>query len=500
LYAQSIAHAHENGYLQEEALAYELAGRYYKERGFHTLAHHHLQQAHSAYHRWGAHAKLRHLESEHAAHFPNTSATASTISTTTTAAGVSTTAVLDLGSVVKASQALSGEIRLDQLLSRLMSLLIENAGAQAGWLLLPGSGSDQWRVAATGGQIVGETAVPASILNYVTRTREYLVLDDATTDSQFATDPIIMQRQSRSVLCLPLLHHGDQTGILYLENNLAPGAFTADRLKVLTMLASQAAISLENARLYARLQSHGRTLEQQVEQRTADLAEANLAAQAARAAAEEANRNKSIFLSNMSHELRTPLNTISGFTRLVKQNGAATLPDKQQDNLDKVLVSADHLLSLINTVIDIAKIETGHMDVLPAEFAADALTASCIATVQPLLKENVALHTNFSGNLPLIFSDESKVKQIIINLLSNAAKFTHEGQIAVQLTHKKENLIIAVSDSGIGISPAALPRIFEEFEQAESTIASNMAAPAWGCPSAAAWPACWAATSLPPAN
>ncbi|HUM70636.1 MAG TPA: ATP-binding protein, partial [Chloroflexota bacterium] len=495
LYAQAIAHAHESGYLQEEALAYELAGQYYEQRELSGLAQYHLQHAHRAYHRWGAAAKVRQLESRYAGYLL-TPPTTTITSPTTTASSVSSTAVLDLGSVVKASQALSGEIRLDYLLNRLMELLIENAGAQAGWLLLPGN-NGQWRVVATGGQIEEEipavtasqpnrdtvpTGPPQSILNYVTRTRDHLVLDDAITDSQFATDPVIGQRQSRSVLCLPLLHHGDLTGILYLENNLAPGAFTADRLKVLNLLASQAAISLENARLYAQLQAYGRNLEQQVEQRTAALAQANLEAQAARAGAEAANENKSIFLSNMSHELRTPLNTIIGFTRLVKQNGAATLPDKQLENLDKVLVSADHLLSLINTVIDIAKIETGHMDVQPAEFDAAALTAGCIATVQPLLKENVALHIEFSHNLPLVYSDPAKVKQIIINLLSNAAKFTHQGQITVRLTGQGDALTLAVSDTGIGISPAALPRIFEEFEQAESTIRQQYGGTGLGLP------------------
>ncbi|GIK57563.1 MAG: AAA family ATPase [Chloroflexi bacterium] len=480
LYAQAIAHAHASGYLQEEALAYELAGNYYEQRGLNSLAQYHVQQAHRAYHRWGARAKMRHLESRFPAYFAAAPTAATITSPTTTASSVSSTAVLDLGSVVKASQALSGEIRLDYLLNRLMELLIENAGAQAGWLLLPHE--DEWQIVATGGDMDGDTTVSPSILNYVTRTREHLVLDDAIADSQFAADPVIAQRQSRSVLCLPLLHHDNLTGVLYLENNLAPGAFTAERLKVLNLLASQAAISIENARLYGYLQEYGRSLEQQVEQRTAALAQANLEAQAARAAAEAANENKSIFLSNMSRELRTPLNTIIGFTRIVKQNGAATLPDKQLDNLDKVLVSADHLLSLINTVIDIAKIETGHMDVQPAEFDAAALTASCIATVQPLLRENVTLHTEFSHNLPLVYSDPAKVKQIIINLLSNAAKFTHQGRITVQLTARGDTLTLAVSDTGIGISPQALLRIFEEFEQAESTIRQQYGGTGLGLP------------------
>lgn len=497
LYDQAIQHAHENEFLQEEALAFELAGQFHENRGNTSLAGHYLQHAHQTYTAWGGTAKTSELEMRFPHYFPGDArpsdpnpslATTATISST----NLSSTAVLDLGSVIKASQALSGEIKLDSLLDRLMELVIENAGAQVGYLLLPAAG--EWQVAARGGAVNGETAVaeatavagttavPPTILNYVTRARENVVLDDAAQEGPFIQDPLISQRQTRSVLCLPLLHHGDLTGILYLENNLAPGAFTPDRLTVLNLLASQAAISLENARLYGQLEGYGRTLEQQVQQRTAALAQANQEAQTARAAAEIANENKSLFLSNMNRELRTPLNSISGFTRLVRQNAGDALPEKQIENLDKVLVSADHLLDLINTVINIAKIESGQMDVHIAEFEPVALIESCITTTQPLLKEGVELHRQFTANLPTIHSDPAKIKQIVINLLSNAAKFTHEGQIVVRMECQDGRLTLAVSDSGIGISATALSRVFEEFQQAESTTRQQYGGTGLGLP------------------
>ena len=190
----------------------------------------------------------------------------------------------------------------------------------------------------------------------------------------------------------------------------------------------------------------------------------------ARRDAEEANHAKSAFLANMSHELRTPLNAIIGFTRIVKRKGEKLLPEKQIENLDKVLVSAEHLLGLINTVLDISKIEAGRMEVHATSFDLKLLINLVAATTQPLLKDgNVAFSTHIPDDLPMVHSDIEKIKQILINLVSNAAKFTHQGEISVNVRQVKDQVEIDVADTGIGISPEAIEHIFEEFQQADSS-------------------------------
>jgi PAS domain S-box-containing protein len=192
--------------------------------------------------------------------------------------------------------------------------------------------------------------------------------------------------------------------------------------------------------------------------------------QEARRQAEAANQAKSNFLANMSHELRTPLNAIIGFTRIVRRKGVDVLDEKQLQNLDKVMVSAEHLMTLIDDILDISKIEAGRMAVELDRFEIEPLIDLCISTTQPLIKsESVILVKEIERDLPPVYSDQNRFKQIIINLLGNAAKFTHEGKITVRASQQNDNLDVSVEDTGIGIPADALERIFDAFQQADSS-------------------------------
>jgi predicted ATPase/serine phosphatase RsbU (regulator of sigma subunit)/tRNA A-37 threonylcarbamoyl transferase component Bud32 len=280
LYDRAIQGAKNNGYLQEEALAYELAAEFYLDRGLETLAKTHLQAARDRYSYWQARSKVKDLETRYANLFVQLSKTVSSTEFGTTKTQNQTTSNskegLDLASVIKASQAIGSEIFLEPLLRNLMKILIENAGAQTGFLLLETQGKLSIEAEGTVDDenvtvlqsIPIENQLPTTLINYVARTRESIVLNDATVEGNFINDPYIRQHQPKSILCVPLIEQGKLVSIVYLENRLTPGAFTRDRLEILKILSSQAAISIENARLY-------QTLEDKVKERTAQLAQAN---------------------------------------------------------------------------------------------------------------------------------------------------------------------------------------------------------------------------------
>jgi PAS domain S-box-containing protein len=256
LYEQAIRSAHERGFVQNEGLAHEVAARFYSARGFETFADAYLRKARDCYLRWGADGKVRHLDQR----FPHLAAPDGERSAANIGSPVHH---LDLASVVKASQALSSEIMLPKLIERLMTIAIENAGADRGLLILP-SGDGyliQAEARTTGDQVevamrrepISRITCPDSLVRYVIRTQESVLLDDASKPNLFSADNYLRNRQSKSILCLPLVKQQELAGILFLENSLTSHAFTPARIVVLKLLASQAAISLENTRLYSDL-------------------------------------------------------------------------------------------------------------------------------------------------------------------------------------------------------------------------------------------------------
>jgi len=256
LYEEAIQLARENGFVQNKAVAHELAAGFYLARGSMTAGRTHLGEARGCFARWGADGKVRQLD-ERMAPLPEEPASPSAIALTNVAQ-------LDLLSVAKASQAISGQIVLEDLVDTLMRIVLENAGAQTGHLILArderlvltaeaGVEQQTIHVQLPPDQAPPESALPASIINYVRRSQERVLLADATLSNPFSTDDYFVRRQPKSVLCLPIMRRTALIGLLYLENNLATHAFTSERLTVLELLASQAAISLENALLYADL-------------------------------------------------------------------------------------------------------------------------------------------------------------------------------------------------------------------------------------------------------
>jgi predicted ATPase/signal transduction histidine kinase len=279
LYERAIKAAGESGFVQDEALANELAARFYRGLGADRIADACLREARACYVRWGADGKVKQLDRLHP-QLPE-------VSSPSTSTFTGRVEELDVLSVTKASQAISRELDLDSLLGTLVRLVIEHAGARKGYVLL--LQDDQVTIGAqayvedqavTRGRLAGSSPellsslLPLSIVNYVRRTRERVLLDDALKSPQFGSDGYIIRVQPRSLLCLPILRQAELIGLLYLENDLVTGAFTANRLAVLELLASQAAISLESALLLARERA-ARKAAEDAQRRTAFLAEAS---------------------------------------------------------------------------------------------------------------------------------------------------------------------------------------------------------------------------------
>ncbi|MGA0197519.1 MAG: ATP-binding protein, partial [Prochlorotrichaceae cyanobacterium] len=511
LYDQSIATAQAYQILPQQALANERTGLFWLKLNKAEFAGIHLSKAYYQYQLWGATGKVQALAEKYGSLLTelSTPRPERSVKESTGSESISTRNLgLDLESVLQVSHTLASEMNLEKLLEKIMIVVIENSGAELAYLLV--EYQQLWKIKASGQidhqaivvdfpvsleendrEVARQTLdqVPSTVLNYVVRTRKPCIFDQETLNYHFLNDPYLRKNQPQSILCLPLVHQSKLLGLLYLENNTLKGIFTDDRLKTLQIITTQAAISLENAQLYNQLTSYSKTLETKVKLRTEEL-------EFAKDAADRANQSKSEFLSNMSHELRTPLNAILGFTQIMMRD--SNLSPDQQENLDIISRSGEHLLELINDILDLSKIDAGRITLQSGSFDLYSL----LNTLEKMLgikanHKNLELIFDLSPNLPqYVCADANKLRQILINLLSNAIKFTHHGGITLRasydtpfdveldtrsywdMTHEDltppnsstQNLIkFEVEDTGIGIAPEELEDIFEPFVQTKTT-------------------------------
>ena len=295
----------------------------------------------------------------------------------------------------------------------------------------------------------------SSIISHAALSGDPLVVKDVNQEPRYLhLDEL---PHTRSELALPLIVGNDVLGVLDLQDQ-EPNAFSPNDVQVLQTLADQIAVAIQNAALFET-------------------------AQDARAEAEEANRLKTQFLTNMSHELRTPLNAVINFAYLLSVGMEGPLNETQKDLVNRIGVAGEHLLHLINDILDLAKIESGRVEMYFEEVEVSDLVKGVLSTAVGLTKgKPIELQQNIPQNLPLVRVDRGRIRQVLLNLVSNAAKFTRDGAITISATADNGWIKMSVHDTGIGIAPEDIEKVFTAFVQVDGELTRQVGGTGLGLP------------------
>ncbi len=501
-YDMAIKGASTNGYIHDEALACELASEFYSSLGKDLIAQTYLTKAYYAYTRWGATAKVKQLEKNYS-YLGHRAKENNSFDVTMTSTSTNTdNLTLDVTSVVKASQTLSQEINLNRLLDKLLQIVKENAGAQQVFFIVRSRNELIIESSLRGDEddctvlqripVKDSYLLPISLINYVERTQKYIVLDDAT-QSKFNLDPYIVTYQPKSVLVMPIIYRGNLQGILYLENNLAKGAFTDSSIEVLQLIAAQAAISLENAHFYS-------TLEQRVNERTQKLENALEELRRTQLQMIQSEKMSSLgqLVAGIAHEINNPISFIYGnliytheyvnsllqlidiYIDSTSEPSASFVQKAQEIDFEYIREDIPRLMNsmekgaarisdIVKSLRNFSRLDeaaTKEVDIHEGIESTLIILQQKLVDIQ-VIKDYV--------ELPQVFCCAAEINQVLMSLLTNAIDAVLEGvgdkittvtipTIWIRTELRNKNFIaISIADNGMGMTEDVQSKIFDPF-------------------------------------
>lgn len=471
-YDKSIELAGKNGLIQEEAIANELAGRFYISCGREKVSRIYINSAYSCYQRWGAGAKTEDLNKVYSKLLETAPYLKYGIYKKTEDGELpSTLSHIDLNTIIRLGHIISQEIVLEDLLELLVKHMLQYSGARKvvfimnyeNKLTIEAEGSaDESAITIMGSTPLSEsTMLPVKLISYAARTGETIIFNGDKENQLLSNDEYLSIYRSKSLLCLPVSAKGKNIGVFYLENDMISGVFKGELLNLLQLMSSQIAISIENAKLY-------KNMETIIEQRTRELRERNIELK-------EANEAKTRFVANISHEIRTPLQGIIGITNLMKKSGKYN-----SGYTSMIQSSAEMLLQIINDILDISKIESNHINIEDKVFSIKQMLEQMVQIFKCQADiKGIDLIYSISSDIPeYIIGDSLRIKQILGNILGNAVKFTQEGKVVFTVVSDKtyDGLIdvkFTIEDTGIGIPEDKTVSIFESFTQVDNSISKK---------------------------
>jgi signal transduction histidine kinase len=358
--------------------------------------------------------------------------------------------VRELRALGEVSQTVNSTLDLENVLTTIVAKAVELSGTEAGAIYVFDDQQREFHLRATYGMdqrlIAALTERSMSLddplLVRALKEREPVQVPDIRDEP--SVNEVVQRAGYRALLIAPLMRPDHIVGFLVVRRK-EPGQFPRETVELLTTFAAQSVLAIQNARLFSEIDEKSHQLEVE-------------------------SRHKSQFLANMSHELRTPLNAILGYTELILDQIYGEAPDRMRQVLERVQANGRHLLSLINDVLDLAKIEAGQLALSLGDYSLNEVVHGVVDAVEPLaVGKGLALKADVPAQLPIAHGDERRVAQVLLNLVGNAIKFTDKGEVAVTASAANGSLTVAVCDSGPGISPADQARIFDEFQQADSS-------------------------------